>query len=239
LGVIFRDFSKTLFVPPPGTPPGPPPPGGTPPYPPGGSFWTPPDPPREGGVVLDPPAGGGGLAGYPRRTPPWTGRSSAAPPRPPVGREAGRPGVAVRERERSENYGSDRRPASAGERDARVPSRYPPPHGRGMSAATTAIRCGGRPTLPRRCQVPVSSICISHFGNFPEMRGTRHEKFVREYDLPRPGGFLTPVSGRFRGARATWNPARQIGFRQPLVAKTALGSGGPSRVVRACTNPTV
>ena len=30
-------------------------------------------------MFLDPPAGGGGLAGYPRRTPPWTGRSSAAP----------------------------------------------------------------------------------------------------------------------------------------------------------------
>lgn len=97
----------------------------------------------------------------------------------------------------------------------------------------------GRPTLPRRCQVPVSSIRISRFGNFPEMLPCSHEKFGREYDLPRPGVFLDPVSGRFRGARATWDPARQIDFRQPPVAKIALGSGGPSLVVRACPNPTV
>lgn len=79
-GGHFSGLFENPILHPPGDPPRTPPSGGVPPPTPrGGHFGPPPDPPREGGVFLDPPAGGGGLAGYPRRTPPWTGRSSAAP----------------------------------------------------------------------------------------------------------------------------------------------------------------
>lgn len=54
--------------------------------------------------------------------------------------------------------------------DARVPSRYPPSRrSRDECSDDRDPLRDGRPTLPRRCQVPVSSISISDFGNFPEM----------------------------------------------------------------------
>ena len=141
-GGHFSGLFENPILHPPGDPPRTPPSGGVPPPTPrGGHFGPPPDPPGRGGV-FGPPGRRGGSGGVPPPDTPLDREIVSRPPRPPVGREAGRPGVAVRERERSENYGSDRRPASAGERDARVPSRCPATRSRGMSAATTAIRCG-------------------------------------------------------------------------------------------------
>ena len=68
----------------------------------------PPGPPPGGGGVFGPPGRRGGSGGVPPPDTPLDREIVSRPTRPPVGREAGRPGVAVRERERSENYGSDR-----------------------------------------------------------------------------------------------------------------------------------